>query len=87
MVRYNKLHIYVESEDVEQFVHDMGLKEVSSGDNVRLIVPHDNTPLLYTRKINNNIITSPVQTVLDLLSGIGRGEEAASAVLEKEFLE
>ena len=87
MVRYNKLYIYVESEDVEQFVHDMGLKEVSSGDNVRLIVPHDNTPLLYTRKINNNIITSPVQTVLDLLSGIGRGEEAASAVLEKEFLE
>lgn len=87
VVRYNKLHIYIDSEDIEQFVHDMELKEVSSGDNVRLIVPHDKTPLLYTRIINNNIITSPVQTILDLLSGIGRGEEAGSAVLEKEFLE
>ena len=85
MVRYNKLHVYVNSEDVKQFVHDLELKEVTSGENVRLIVPHDHTPLLYTRKINNSIITSPVQTILDLLSGIGRGEEAASAILEREF--
>lgn len=86
-VRYNKLHVYVNSEDVEKFVHDLELKEVSSGENVRLIVPHDNTPLLYTRTINNDIVTSPVQTILDLLSGIGRGEEAATAILERDFSE
>ena len=56
VVRYNKLHVYVNSEDVEKFVNDLELKEVSSGENVRLIVPHDNTPLLYARKINNNLI-------------------------------
>ena len=32
------------------------------------------------------IHTSSVQTVLDLLSGIGQGEEAAEAIINKEII-
>lgn len=85
VVRYNKLSVYIKSQEIERFVQDLELKQVSSGENVSLIIPHDDTPLLYTRIINGNRVTSPVQTILDLLSGIGRGEEAVLAIIEKEF--
>ena len=85
VVRYNKLCVYIKSQEIEQFVKDLELQQVSSGENVSIIIPHDDTPLLYTRIINGNRVTSPVQTILDLLSGIGRGEEAALAIIEKEF--
>lgn len=84
-VRYNRVSIYVEPQDVDEFMEDMGLEQVTSGENVTIIIPHDETPCLFTKEIGGCVVTSPVQTVLDLLSGVGRGEEAAAAIIEKEY--
>lgn len=85
VVRYNKVCIYVDSQDMDEFIEDMSLEQVTSGENVTIIIPHDETPCLFANEINGCVVTSPVQTVLDLLSGIGRGEEAAAAIIEKEY--
>lgn len=84
-VRYNKLLVYVEQQDVDEFVKDMGLKAVDTGGNITLVIPHDETPCLFSRGISDALVTSPTQTVIDLLSGGGRGEEAAHAIIQKEF--
>lgn len=84
-VRYQKVYVYVEQQDLEEFVKDLELEPVSVGGNVVLIIPHDETPCMFARKIHGDLVTSPVQTVLDLRNSSGRGEEAADAVMQKEF--
>lgn len=85
VVRYSKVCVYVDSQDVDEFMEDMDLEQVSSGENVTIIIPHDETPCLFTNEVDDCVVTSPVQTILDLLSGVGRGEEAAAAIIEKEY--
>ena len=63
----------------------MDLSPVEFGGNIRITIPHDNMPCMFARTINGALVTSPVQTVLDLLDNAGRGEEAADAVIEKEY--
>lgn len=84
-VRYRQAFVYVESQDVQDFLRSMDLREVDSGENVVIVIPHDETPCLYAREMDDIWVTSPEQTVLDLLSGVGRGEEAAAAVIEKRL--
>lgn len=86
-VRYNKVCVYVAPEDLDEFQEDLGLERVESGENVSITIPHDETPCLFAHEINGYMVTSPVQTVLNLLSGAGRGEEAATAIMDKEFTE
>lgn len=84
-VRYKRVDVYVESQFFDEFVKDMDLSPVESGGNIRITIPHDNMPCMFARTINGALVTSPVQTVLDLLDNAGRGEEAADAVIEKEY--
>ena len=84
-VRYKKLEVYVEQQAFNEFLLDMDLQPVSSGGNVVITIPHDETPYMFYREINRSVVTSPVQTVLDLLGNAGRGEEAADAIILKEF--
>ena len=86
-VRYNRVHVYVEPQDFEEFIVDLDLKQVASGGNVMITVPHDETPCMFSKKVNGDVVTSPVQTIIDLLTGGGRGEEAAEAIILKEFNE
>lgn len=86
-VRYKKLEVYVEQQAFNEFLLDMDLQPVSSGGNVVITIPHDETPYMFYREINRSVVTSPVQTVLDLLGNTGRGEEAAEAIIAKEFKE
>lgn len=86
-VRYKKVEAYVEQQAFSEFVKDLDLQPVDSGGNVIIIIPHDETPGLFMREINGYYVTSPTQTVLDLLGNPGRGEEAAEAVITKEFKE
>ena len=86
VVRYKKIYVYVDRTDLEEFILDLQLERVSTGENVSVILPHDNTPCLHSKFEKDALITSPVQTVLDLLSGIGRGEEAAEAIIQKEYM-
>lgn len=86
-VRYKKLEVYVEQQALNEFLSDMDLQPVRSGGNVVITIPHDETPYMFYREINNSLVTSPVQTVIDLLGNAGRGEEAADAVISKVFRE
>lgn len=86
-VRYNKLEVYVEQQAFHEFVVDMELQPVSTGGNIVITIPHDETPYMFYREINGFLVTSPVQTVIDLLGNAGRGEEAAEAIVAKEYKE
>ena len=85
VVRYNKLEVYVEQQAFNEFVLDMELQAVSSGGNVVITIPHDETPYMFYREVNGSLVTSSVQTVIDLLGNAGRGEEAAEAIITKEY--
>lgn len=85
VVRYNKVYVYVEQRNLETLVRELDLQPVSSGGNVIITIPHDGTPCMFTRTINGDLVTSPVQTIIDLLGHKGRGEEAAEAIIQKEF--
>ena len=84
-VRYKKVNVYVEQQTYNEFIRDLELKSVESGGNVVITIPHDETPYMFLREVNGDYITSPVQTVIDLLGNAGRGEEAADAIILKEF--
>lgn len=86
-VRYKKVDVYVEPQFFDEFVKDLDLQPVASGGNVIITIPHDETPCMYGKMINGALITSPVQTVIDLLGNVGRGEEAANAIIMKEYRE
>lgn len=86
-VRYKKLEVYVEQQAFDEFLLDMDLQPVNSGGNVVITIPHDETPYMFYREIDGSLVTSPVQTILDLLGNAGRGEEAADAIITKEFKE
>ena len=85
VVRYKKVETYVKSEYLDDFIQDMNLQRVSTGGNIIITIPHDENPLLFSRKIDGVPVTSPVQTVLDLLGSAGRGEEAANAIITKQY--
>jgi len=84
-VRYNKVHVYIPLQDLQEAIMFLGCKKVSSGSNISIIVPYDQSVLYDVRMIKSSMVVSPVQTCLDLMMLKGRGEEAATAVLEKEF--
>lgn len=86
-VRYKKVEVYVEPQFYNEFVKDLDLQSVSSGGNVIITIPHDETPCMFSRMINDTLVTSPVQTVIDLLGNAGRGVEAADAIIAKEYQE
>lgn len=86
-VRYKKIDVYVEQQYLNDFVRDLDLQSVNAGGNIVITIPHDATPLMFHREINNSFVTSPAQTVLDLLEKAGRGEEAADAIIFKEYKE
>ena len=85
VVRYKKVDIYVEPQFFDVFIKDLDLQPVDSGGNVVITIPHDETPCMYARMLHGSYVTSPVQTVIDLLGNAGRGEEAADAIIRKEY--
>ncbi len=64
-----------------KFEKDFDLKAVSFGGNIVVTIPHDETPCMFSQIINISIVTSPTQTVLDLLGVPSRGEEAANVII------
>ena len=82
MVRYQRVMAYV-SGDPDDFVKTLGLKEVSSGANVTLLSPYDEGVFYGAADLSGIQIVSPVQAYLDLIGFRGRGEEAATFLLEQ----
>jgi hypothetical protein len=81
-VRYQRVTVYV-ADGLDALVEDLGLKPVSSGANVSLLAPYDAGVFYASRRIGAATIVSPIQVYLDLLTMKGRGEEAATAILEE----
>jgi len=80
-VRYQRVMTYVEApEDIASL---LGLKPVTSGASVSLLVPYDEGVFYGTRDIDGILVASPVQVYLDLVGYRGRGEEAAKEVFEQ----
>jgi hypothetical protein len=81
-VRYQRVTAYVLG-DLPVLADRLGLKPVSSGANVTLVEPYDEGVLYAATEIEGAPVVSPVQLYLDLKQTKGRGEEAASAILEE----
>jgi hypothetical protein len=81
-VRYQRITAYILGE-VRALVDRLDLKPVSTAANVTLWEPYDQGVLYGTRDIEGATVVSPVQLYLDLARPKGRGEEAASAILEE----
>ena len=82
IVRYQRVTAYV-SGDFGGLVKTLGLKEVPSGANVTLLSPYDEGVFYGAANINGIRIVSSVQAYLDLIGFRGRGEEAATFLLEQ----
>ncbi len=80
-VRYQRVFAY--ADDVKVVANTLGLKKVSSGANVTLLQPYDVGVYLGFCDIDEVRVVSPIQTYLDLVGLKGRGEEAATAILEE----
>lgn len=81
-VRYQRVTAYVLG-DLASLADRLGLKPVSSGANVTLLEPYDEGVFYAAKTIEGAPVVSPIQLYLDLTQTKGRGEEAASAILEE----
>lgn len=81
-VRFQRVLAYVD-ELTEGIEKEVGLKEVTSGANVSLLIPYDEGVYYASEEFEGIRVASPVQIYLDLMSYRGRGEEAANTLLER----
>ncbi len=81
-VRYQRVMAFV-SADLEILARALNLKEVTSGANVTILTPYDEGVYYGAKMIDGTMIASPVQIYLDIVGFKGRGEEAATMLLEK----
>ncbi|MDD3363199.1 MAG: type IV toxin-antitoxin system AbiEi family antitoxin [Hespellia sp.] len=86
VVRYKRVHCYIQSEDMQEALDYLQLKKVDSGSNVFLIVPYNECVLENSRQIQGSQVVSPVQIYLDCRGLKGRGEEIADAIMTKEII-
>ncbi len=78
-MRYQRVFAYVQN--IQSVADALSLKPVESGANVTLMEPYDDGVYQDAREVDGVLLTSPTQTLLDLASIKGRGEEAADAIL------
>lgn len=86
VVRYNKVHVYIAPEDIQEAISYLDVKEVSSGSNVVILPLENDSYIKDYRVIGDSAVVSPLQIYLDCMQIKGRGEEMAEAVLRKEIL-
>ena len=86
VVRYNKVHVYIAPEDIQEAISYLDMKEVSSGSNVVILPLENDSYIKDYRVIGESVVVSPLQIYLDSMQIKGRGEEMAEAVLKKEII-
>jgi len=83
-VRYNLVTVYVE-EVTDKMIKLLNIKQVTSGPNLRLIIPNDTSVFFDSRDIEGVHVASPLQVYLDLTQISGRGEEAAQELFDTQL--
>jgi hypothetical protein len=86
VVRYNKVHVYIAPEDIQETISYLDMKEVNSGSNVVILPLENDSYIKDYRVIGESVVVSPLQIYLDSTQIKGRGEEMAEAVLRKEII-
>ena len=86
VVRYNRVHVYIAPEDIQEAIRYLDMKEVNSGSNVVIFPLENDSYIKDYRVIDESVVVSPLQIYLDCMQIKGRGEEMANAVLKKEIL-
>ena len=86
VVRYNKVHVYIAPEDIQEAISYLDMKEVNSGSNVVILPLENDSYIKDCRVIGDSAVVSPLQIYLDCMQIKGRGEEMAEAVLRKEVI-
>ena len=81
VIGYQRVMVYVEDPDAVASL--LGLKSVSSGANVSLLVPYEQGVFYGTREFDGVLVASPIQIYLDLVGYRGRGVEAAKEIFEQ----
>ena len=81
-VRYHRVTIYLENK-VNEFAQSMDLKAVTSGENVTIIRPIDDSVFYDMRNIGEAPVVSPIQLYLDLHMLGDRGKEAADHIFKE----
>ena len=81
-VRYHRVTIYLENK-VNEFAQSMNLKSVTSGENVTIIRPVDDSVFYDMRNIGETPVVSPIQLYLDLHMLGDRGKEAADHIFKE----
>jgi len=79
--RYQRVFVYVDG-DQSRLVEELGLKRVDSGPNLTILGPYDEGVFYGEIEVQGQLIVGLVQLYLDLVSYKGRGEDAASFLLE-----
>ena len=70
---------------IEEIKSKFSAKEVPTGANLNILVPHDYGVYFCLRQIRADYVVNPVQLYLDLITDKGRGEEAAQAIRDLEL--
>ena len=85
-VRPTDFHIYlrpdIKKKDFAEFIRDLDISPAEKSGNVKLVTPYDEGVFADCRLIDGVRVVSPVQLYVDLFNYPGRGEEAATKVLE-----
>lgn len=75
VVRYNKVHVYIAPEDIQEAIRYLDMKEVNSGSNVVIFPLENDSYIKDCRVIGDSAVVSPLQIHLDCMQIKGRGEE------------
>lgn len=82
--RYTRSAGYVDG-DLSATAEALGWKAVPTGANVTLLAPPDEGVWYGLRQVGDDPVVSDVQLYLDLVGSKGRGEEAATFILEQRL--
>lgn len=82
--RYSRGFAYMAGE-AAKLASELNWKPVPSGANFTILTPFDEGLLYGARDVNGDMVVSDVQLYLDLAGYKGRGEEAATFILEQRL--
>jgi hypothetical protein len=79
-LRYKRLFAYIDA-PTAPLAEDLGWKEVSSGANIALMRPYDESVFWGLQSVDEKAVVSDIQLYLDLSGYEQRGAEAAEQIL------
>jgi len=85
LVRYQRVHAYINSFQKDGLVEALKVKPVTSGANLTLLEPYDEGVFYDAYHRDGISVVSPVQLYLDLRALSGRGEDAAEFLLDSRL--